>query len=134
MQEPLLLELEALRLELPFETKRIVLQVLAAAQRVVVQDRSAALERSQPLPLLDFQLLLLEALLRAQPVDSVPIRGDDLRAAGTQPLMAQLEIERILLLFELEVMAVARASGGRAEQRHAQEQHEKNSRARIHGQ
>lgn len=108
LYEPLLIEVEALRLQLALLSKQIALQVHAPAHVIVAQERPASFEHALAVGLVQLELLLPETLLQLELLDSACIGGARIVTPRAQAVVLQVEVERILLLLQLQVAAVVR--------------------------
>jgi hypothetical protein len=117
LQQSLPVELEALKLELPFLREQLALR----REPACVMRRRLLPETLLALKLLLFELLIFEPLLELQGVESARISRCKIGSVASKGLL-QLEVERVLLLLELETPmlgnGIGRTRGSAVECRH----------------
>lgn len=116
LEQPLAVELEALKLERALLRENLALRVEAAIEHLGGTCAGAAAQRTLALDLLQLELLLVHALLQLEVVEPARIRRAQSVAACLRAL-AQLEVERILLLLDVQPPVMVRRERRRRRKR-----------------
>jgi maleate cis-trans isomerase len=105
LQEPALLELEALRLQVSLHRERVAVVVEPPVAQLRRKMHGVAACLLETLSLLLFQKLPFQALLHLKLVEAPGVRRRQVMA-GAGPHLPEIEVQRILLLLELERAAM----------------------------